>query len=387
MCCSSVSYAAVNDSFGYYQYDNIQPLKVSLLSVEEPVMIRSTGKPTISLTGSVNYGNDPMSYLTVSSQLASFSDSSNGVYAVGMFGSYTFPGHDGVYLNHNGVYFDSIQSLSASYPDIKSVDFYGSISSRLFCASSSGGSSYQVVQSATSYDLLVNGEVVYSTTNPNVSFSYELGVGDEISSVGYRAHFPSVTLQKDYGSVPTQARFLFVRMNLLEVNNMQSESGWFNALFEWLSNILGGIQNIGFAIADLPGQILSGIQSLFIPSAEDLEEINTRWQTMLETKLGFVWQAGSELVTIANAVIDEMEGGTPYAFVFPGISFPQNGEELVILPETEVSLENDFMDVVRPVLCSVTIAVSVIAFINTAESMLAAIVSGASYYQFLHRKE
>lgn len=147
------------------------------------------------------------------------------------------------------------------------------------------------------------------------------------------------------------------------------------------------VSDVGSLGTRIVSGILDGLTGLFVPSAEDLEEINTNWQTMLETKLGFVWQAGTELIAIANAVIDEMEGGTPYAFVFPGISFPQNGEELVILPEMEVSLENDFMDVVRPILASVTIAVCVIAFINTAESMLAAIVSGASYYQFLHRKE
>ncbi len=149
-----------------------------------------------------------------------------------------------------------------------------------------------------------------------------------------------------------------------------------------LTNIWTSISNLGSSIAEA---ILDGLAGLFIPSQEDLEEINTRWQEMLESKLGFVWQAGTELTALGEAVVDEMEGGEAHAFVFPGISFPYDGEELVILSETQVSLDNDFMDVLQPVLASVVIAVCVIAFINTAEDMLTAIVSGASYFEYLHR--
>lgn len=154
-----------------------------------------------------------------------------------------------------------------------------------------------------------------------------------------------------------------------------------------LSNVISTLGSVINAITDLPGKIIEGIKGLFVPTQQDLEEINAKWNTLLEKKLGFVWQAGTEVVNLASGVKGALEGGETYAFVFPGISFPYDGDELVILSETPVDMDNAVMDVLRPVLCTITTIVCVTAFVNMAESMLMAIVSGASYFQFLHRKD
>lgn len=143
-------------------------------------------------------------------------------------------------------------------------------------------------------------------------------------------------------------------------------------------------------VASLPQKIataiLDGIKSLFIPSEEDLTQIKTEYEDMLAEKLGFIWQAFDLLTTFVGDLQSSLEDGQAYEFVFPGIKFPMQGEELVLIPETPVSLENGLMDVLRPVLGTIVSAIAVIAFVNMAHDYVLAIVSGISAYEFERRK-
>lgn len=419
MCCSSVSYAAASDEF-VTESDAIDYYSLSLDEVSSaPFMLRVTSvdgdmallqasnglNVDVTLRGAVKFGQSSAVYGTAPSGTSMTWPLGYSFFSID---DYFAPSTSGsVYMNFdNEVYVDFEIPCDFHYTDHSTVDLICSSTwHHLILNAGNNGyltTSYVLGQSASSYQVLVDGQPVtgklFDWNNMNYSHLLERD-NPSISSIGYRFFFDPYNMTT---SGATQFNYygliLYFNSSGLEINGMDTQSGLFSSIIEWLQNIRDGINGVIQSVSDglssvynaivsLPSRIAEAIQNLFVPSAADLEEINANWQTMLETKLGFVWQAGTELIAIANAVIDEMEGGSPYAFVFPGISFPQNGEELVILPEMEVSLENDFMDVVRPVLCSITIAISVIAFINTAESMLAAIVSGASYYQFLHRKE
>ena len=150
------------------------------------------------------------------------------------------------------------------------------------------------------------------------------------------------------------------------------------------TGLLKGILN---AITSLPGKIVSalidGLKSLFIPSDADITELKTKYETLLSERLGFVWQAGEWLVSFGQSVLSAMQSTDEYVFTFPGLHLTLPEGEFTLIEEMPVSLDNAVMDVIRPVLGTVVSMVSVIAFINTAESMLVAIVSGASYFQFL----
>lgn len=160
---------------------------------------------------------------------------------------------------------------------------------------------------------------------------------------------------------------------------IQLVQGIYNAV----TDIPSLIQNIISAITSLPGLIVDGIKNLFIPSQQDLETLKTNYETMLEEKLGFVWQVGDWLTSFANTMISAFTGGTSYTFEFPGISFSMNGETHEIVPAQTVSLENAFMSVMRPVLGTAVSFICIIAFIRLGEHMLTAVVSGASYFEFL----
>lgn len=144
-------------------------------------------------------------------------------------------------------------------------------------------------------------------------------------------------------------------------------------------------------ITSLPGKIasaiLDGIKSLFVPSEEDLTEIKDKYESMLSEKLGFIWQAFDLLTTFVSDLQTSLESGEAYEFNFPGVKLPMQGEEFVLVPETPVSLDNELMDVLRPVVGTIVSMIAVIAFVNMAHDYVLAIVSGVSAYQFERRKD
>lgn len=155
------------------------------------------------------------------------------------------------------------------------------------------------------------------------------------------------------------------------------------AIYEAVTGIPDLISSVISAIQALPGLIADAIKNLFVPSEQDIQELKANYETMLEQKLGFVWQVGDWLTSFANTMIFAFTGGSAYVFEFPGISFSMDGATHEIVPAQTVSLENAFMSVMRPVLGTAVSFICIIAFIRLGEHMLTAIVSGASYFEFL----
>lgn len=144
-------------------------------------------------------------------------------------------------------------------------------------------------------------------------------------------------------------------------------------------------------ITSLPEKIATsiteGVKGLFIPSQEDLTAIKDEYEDMLSEKLGFIWQAYDLLTGFISDLQTNLESGEAYEFTFPGIKLPMQGEEFVLVAETPVSLENELMDVLRPVLGTIVSVICVSAFVNMAHDYVLAIISGVSAYQFERRKD
>ena len=169
-----------------------------------------------------------------------------------------------------------------------------------------------------------------------------------------------------------------VQQGIGEVKN--SVDGVGETLAETKEEITSLPQKIATALTD-------GIKGLFIPSQEDLTAIKEEYENMLSEKLGFIWQAFDLLTSFVGDLQTNLESGKAYEFTFPGVKLPMQGEEFVLVAETAVSLENDLMDVLRPVLGTIVSIVCVTAFVNMGHDYVLAIISGVSAYQFERRKE
>lgn len=155
-----------------------------------------------------------------------------------------------------------------------------------------------------------------------------------------------------------------------------------------LRTIVDGVKAIVTGIIEMPGKIasaiLDGLKGLFVPSAEEITAIKESYEDLLSERLGFIWQAGEMVISFGQSVLSAFETATDFQFEFPGVSFelPELGQVTLIEPQT-VSVNNAFMDVMQPVLGTIVSFICVLAFINTAERMVVAVVSGISYFHFL----
>lgn len=266
--------------------------------------------------------------------------------------------------------------------------YYGAISS--ISSSSSEWSSdkptlYPLTIDEYRPQLLINGAVVTTcdVVDNQIVVSYE--ITEEVETVVLRVYF-SGTAAASLNAWHYRAGYLYYDFTglTLDINTGEVDQDFLGGLFDVL---FGWIADIWSAIINLPGQIASAIgdllYSLFVPSEEEFTAIQEDYETLLSERLGFVWQCGTWITDFGSAVLEGIQSGDEYQFTFPGLSFPAGGEMHELVPESTVSLDNDLMAVLRPVLGTIVSLLCVAWFINMAENMVVAIVSGASYFEYL----
>lgn len=153
-------------------------------------------------------------------------------------------------------------------------------------------------------------------------------------------------------------------------------NGLLKSILEWLKAIKTGIGNVASSIANLPGLIVDGIKGLFVPSQDALQSLKGNYETLFEGKFGFIYQLYNWVVTFFGDLKTALTSGAAYAFTFPGIAFPMDGETITILGETAVSLDNSAMTVLRPVLGTAVSFIVVIATVNTCRRFILRFLSG-----------
>ena len=144
----------------------------------------------------------------------------------------------------------------------------------------------------------------------------------------------------------------------------------------------GLLKSILSAIANIGQTILNGIKGLFVPDEEDITEIKEKYQTLLEERLGFVYEGYTLLADGFNTIRDSMGDGEEYTFHFPGVKLPYQGERLTIIEEQDVDLDNDVFQVLRPVLGTIVSLIAVVGVVKVSFRLVSAIISGVGYFQF-----
>ena len=168
----------------------------------------------------------------------------------------------------------------------------------------------------------------------------------------------------------------------------EETKGLLNSIIAFLQSIINGIGNIGTAIVELPGRIatalIEGIKSLFIPDQEDVENLKDQYETLLSTRLGFIWQAGEWIISFGSDLLSALSGGSEAEFVFPGVGFDMNGEHYQLIAEQTVDFDaNGIVTVIRPFVGTIVALVVVAACVNLFHDMVGALISGKSYFDFL----
>ena len=303
------------------------------------------------------------------------------------------------YTNRQNTYGSYIKVLAGDYIDFKASVSYPADSYSKFTLSGGGKATLNGGTTASgtniypdSFQILINGnptDEIFPFDDSSGNFTipnFNYDITSDVHSIGYRFLFSSTQTKQTAGtnaSTTWRLRFKLDDSSVFTVVEGAAEpeyNGLLNSILGWLTNIWNGITSI-------PTLILDGVKSLFVPSDEQLQALSAQYDGLFEEKLGFVYQLLSWVVDSFTSFKDTLLAGQTYSFTFPGIRFPHDGGMIEIVPEQEVSLENGFMDVVRPVLGTIVSIVAVVGFANVCFDMVVAFISGASYFEFRKGKK
>lgn len=175
---------------------------------------------------------------------------------------------------------------------------------------------------------------------------------------------------------------------ILSSDSAAENTGLLKSVLQFLQNIVNGITNVAQQIAHLPGliadEIMGRIRSLFIPTEPDLTQLKADYQSMLETKFGFIYQCFQLLENFFTTLVDGWGSASDYSFNFPGVSFEIQGVTYTLIAPQPISLDNALMDVLRPVAGTLVSFICVLAFVHSMETMFIAIISGKNYFDYVN---
>ena len=133
---------------------------------------------------------------------------------------------------------------------------------------------------------------------------------------------------------------------------------------ELLHEQVGWLRSIFNSIKALPETIWSvfsdGLKGLFIPSADQMEQLHDQLEESLSTKLGVVWTAFDVVLEILQGALTCNESGTIH---FPGISLDLAGSTFVI-ESADVNVWPDGFDVLQAAVRSGCTMVLLFAWFN-----------------------
>lgn len=357
------------------------------LSVGEQVSI-TTNQP-------IDYGVSGSEYHTILPQTFTFDKRANGYYYLD---SYSLTGTTGLYFQWpENLKVDYTWSVDASYPDVSNIEFWGNINSAITVYDNAGN---QMFARPISYSLLINGSVVASVGSP-LDYTYNLSKGEIVTSVGIRYTFDyNFDLKATADNSTT--RGLRVEVGSPTDNTNKSTSGWFNGLFEWLSNILDGINGLlssissGFSnvvnsILSLPAKIAEAVKGLFVPSDAQMDELKASFNTLLSEKLGFVYQAGSLVTGVFDAVFEAVDNpDSDVSFTVPAFpAFNVDGTDVSLWDKSIVVdiADNQVVQTVQQIASPFVIAVMVWGFVHSMEDAFLAFVGGKTLSDWVRERK
>ncbi len=346
---------------------------------------------TVTANQSVSYGVSGSNFATWTSGFLTNTDHYTLADA-------TLPDPGGsLYLSvDSGTYIDVSFDVSGSYPGVESVEFWGDFDGTLAAWSVGGRLNTYPYKCA----LLVNGDVVAEYINRGTfQYTETLDVGESVTSFAVRYYYASFFDLGAFteGASPGYRSLLFWQGDV-NTNISQSQQGFFDSLFSWLGDIRDGITGVatsvtsGFSnlinsITQLPSKIADAIKGLFVPTDAQIEELKTGFNNLLETKLGFVYQAASLVDGVVVAVFDACDNpDSDVAFTIPAFPVFEVAGERVSLWDEPITVDlsdNEVVSTIQTAASPFVVAVLVLAFAHSMENAFYAFVGGQTLIEWI----
>lgn len=224
---------------------------------------------------------------------------------------------------------------------------------------------------------------------------------EQVRGMTFKFEFPAVkSINFAEANWQSNAAFLWVQTTSSIRMNAYNASGEYmdnvvegiNESNSLLGNISSTVSNVLSSITQLPSKIADAIKGLFVPTDAQMEELKGSFNNLLSEKLGFVYQAGSLVDGVFDAVFDAVDNpNSDVSFTVPAFpSFDVAGTEVSLWEEPVVVniADNQVVLTVQQVASPFVVAVMVWGFVHSMEDAFLAFVGGKSLGDWVrNRKE
>lgn len=171
--------------------------------------------------------------------------------------------------------------------------------------------------------------ITYSQDNANLNIDFEVTPQKDVIgfSVYAMSRYPSYRAQTTncsqyLGEWNNEGSYQF------SLDIQTEEAGLLKTVIEWLKGIKNGITDLFNSILELPSKIWSfienGLKSLFVPSEDYMTSYKDKWDLLLSSRFGAVYEACDVTVDFVNRILN-----------LKGI------DEYIEIPETTINFGED----------------------------------------------
>lgn len=157
---------------------------------------------------------------------------------------------------------------------------------------------------------------------------------------------------------------------------------WVKGIFEIVSNgfnsVISGIGNILNSIIELPGKlwtlISEGLQDLFIPTQEDLQDFSQKWEALLQDRLGVIYTCSNYLISYCEAILG-FNGAPDSTINLPSVTVNLAGTPFTF-GGYDVNIVPDGFSGIVGMLQGLIAIVATLAFVNAMKKRLEKLLGG-----------
>lgn len=309
---------------------------------------------------------------------------------------------------------------------VLSVEKYDYIDPSVFCRfgisfPSSTGNSYSVKVDAADISQVIDGTLIPLTVSGSSFIIPDTGFDIE-RFWGYRFYFNPLSLSSSAGmdmiprlfwqennvsytfSDPNYSEGIFneVTVNtgiLKEINGTLTDIKTstiqiqqdISDIKDTVTDTSEQLQNPSSNIWQAAGSTISGaIESLFVPSEQDIAAVKDGFDQLAQDKLGGAYTAMETVDSTLEQVNDKLNNPSAAEGVeFPGISVPLGGEvgTVTLLEAQMVTMPVQLTTILHPIAGTIVSIVCGLGTFNVLKDMVECFLSGFSYSEFLHRNK
>lgn len=264
-------------------------------------------------------------------------------------------------------------------------------------------------------ELLIDNEAVWSTTVSNADMPVAPGWAGSVegyfsirytftsdckSGVYYAGYEPQLLVSIPNLTVENQVTVL--DEILISVKNIEGD---ISDIKSSVTNIEEGMVELNTTVTDMSAQLqdsnsniwqaagstISGaIESLFVPSEQDIAAVKDGFDQLAQDKLGGAYTAMETVDSTLEQVNDKLNNPSAAEGVeFPGISVPLGGEvgTVTLLEAQMVTMPVQLTTILHPIAGTIVSIVCGLGTFNVLKDMVECFLSGFSYSEFLHRNK